>query len=73
MKNIENLPEKIRRTVYEALNNPFFPNKDKNSVYGFEMQNIGRVKDSKIRENNLELVSQRLSEKIYNKLYKKAI
>jgi predicted nucleic acid-binding protein len=73
MKNIENLPEKIRRTVYDALNDPFFPNRDVSLLYNFEMQNISRIKDSKIRENNLESLSERLSNKIYDKLYKKAI
>ncbi len=76
MKNIENLPEKIRRVVYEVLNGPFFPNRDQNAIYSFEIQKVNQinsVKDEPKSKNNLESLSEKLSEKLYDKLYKKAI
>ncbi|MGY4884872.1 MAG: hypothetical protein ACP5NZ_04815 [Nanobdellota archaeon] len=82
-KSIENIPQRIIRTFYDAITEPLFPSSDNNLLYGFEIQKVKNIDDPKIEINepkhknkDLESISRklsnRLSEKFYNKLYKKA-
>ena len=69
---VENIPKKIKNTVWEALNEPLFLNKG--FKYPFELQNIERINESgskkkERRGSSYESLYQKLSEKIYRKIF----
>jgi hypothetical protein len=64
-RNIENIPEKVKKAIYKTLDMKLFPDKDKNYLYGFEMQNINNRNPK--NESNLESLSEKLSDKLYKK------
>jgi hypothetical protein len=61
-RNIENIPEKIKKGFYEIFEGLLFPVTGDKSLYGFEKQKI-----SNINSDSKTSLSGRLSEKVYKK------
>jgi len=64
-RNIENIPEKIKKIFYKTLDLELYPHSNLASQYGFEMQNVSKV--SSKTESKFESLERKLLEKFYKK------
>lgn len=81
IKRIENLPEKIGKTLQDILNKPLFPKNEFDPSQAFGIQKVNQISGLGYRINEpvhkpkrayFESLIKKASEKMHNKIYKKA-